>query len=422
MDIRVRKSQVSGVIAVPGSKSHTIRAVAAATMASGKSEIYAPLESEDTRSCLNAAALFGAKIEETPARWRITGTGGSFKNPGHTIDMGNSGTSLRIFSGLAALAGFNVTFDGDASLRTRPMGPLLDALTQLGVKTESRDGKCPVSIHGPLPGGKTSVNGKSSQFLTALLFAAPLAGQETEITVFNLNERPYVEITLGWLDRLGIKYERKADMSWFKIYGGQHYPPFAWTIPADFSTAAFPLGAAVLAGGEIEIRNLDFNDLQGDKAVFDFFEQMGAAIKRGELSTTVRPGKELKGIDVDLNATPDALPLMSAVAACAKGTTRLLNVPQARIKETDRIACMTSELRKMGAKITELEDGMVIEGAKLHGAVVDGHGDHRIVMAMAIAGLAAEGETIVKGAEAAAVTYPDFIDDFISLGADFKII
>ena len=215
---------------------------------------------------------------------------------------------------------------------------------------------------------------------------------------------------------------RNADMSWFKVYGRQHYPRFEWTIPADFSTAAFPLGAAVLAGGEIEIRNLDFSDLQGDKAVFDFFDRMGAEVKRGALSTIVRPGRELNGIDVDLNSTPDALPLMSAVAACAKGTTRLLNVPQARIKETDRIACMTRELRKMGANITELEDGMVIEGTKLHGAVVDGYGDHRIVMAMAIAGLAAEGETIVKGAEAAAVTYPDFIKDFVSLGADFKII
>ncbi len=422
MDIRVKKSQVKGIISVPGSKSHTIRAVAVATMAEGISVIHSPLESEDTRSCLKAAVLFGAKVEETPECWRVTGTGGRFKDPGHTIDMGNSGTSLRIFSGLSALAGFKVTFDGDDSLRTRPMGPLLDALALLGVKTESSDGKCPVSIQGPLPGGKTSVNGKSSQFLTSLLFAAPLAAQDTEISVFNLNERPYVEITLGWLDRLGIKYERSADMSWFKIYGRQHYPHFEWTIPADFSTAAFPLGAAALAGGEIEIRNLDFSDLQGDKAVFDFFDRMGVEVKRGALSTIVRPGRELNGIDADLNATPDALPLMSAVAACGRGTTRLLNVPQARIKETDRIACMTRELRKMGAKITELEDGMVIEGTKLRGAVVDGYGDHRIVMAMAIAGLAAEGETIVKGAEAAAVTYPDFIKDFVSLGAYFKII
>lgn len=422
MDIKVKQSQVKGTISVPGSKSHTIRAVAVATMAEGVSVIHSPLESEDTRSCLKAAVLFGAKVDETPECWRITGAGGSFKDPGHTIDMGNSGTSLRIFSGLSALAGFKVTFDGDDSLRTRPMGPLLDALALLGVKTESRDGKCPVSIHGPLPGGKTSVNGKSSQFLTSLLFAAPLAGQDTEINVFNLNEKPYVEITLGWLDRMGIKYERNAGMSWFKVYGRQHYPHFEWTIPADFSTAAFPLGAAALAGGEIEIRNLDFSDLQGDKAVFDFFDRMGVEVKRGKISTIVRPGKALRGIDVDLNATPDALPLMSAVAACASGTTRLLNVPQARIKETDRIACMTRELRKMGAKITELEDGMVIEGTKLHGAVVDGYGDHRIVMALAVAGLAAEGETVVKGAEAAAVTYPDFIKDFISLGADFKII
>ena len=418
MDIRVKKSQVKGIISVPGSKSHTIRAVAVATMAEGISVIHSPLESEDTRSCLKAAVLFGAKVEETPECWRVTGTGGRFKDPGHTIDMGNSGTSLRIFSGLSALAGFKVTFDGDDSLRTRPMGPLLDALALLGVKTESSDGKCPVSIQGPLPGGKTSVNGKSSQFLTSLLFAAPLAAQDTEISVFNLNERPYVEITLGWLDRLGIKYERSADMSWFKIYGRQHYPHFEWTIPADFSTAAFPLGAAALAGGEIEIRNLDFSDLQGDKAVFDFFDRMGVEVKRGALSTIVRPGRELNGIDVDLNATPDALPAMSVAACFADGETKLVNVPQARLKETDRIAVMAKELTRLGARVKELPDGLVIRGGELSGAAVDGHGDHRIVMALAVAGLAAHGTTVVSTAEAIDVTFPGFIPLMRGLGAD----
>jgi 3-phosphoshikimate 1-carboxyvinyltransferase len=419
MKLLVKKSQLDGVIAVPGSKSHSIRAVAAATMAAGRSTIYAPLESEDTRSCLNAAMKLGIQVKEYANRWEITGTGGKFVNPGNTIDMGNSGTSLRIFSGLCATAGFQVDFDGDSSLRTRPMEPLLSALEMLGVKTSSSNGKCPLSIHGPLRGGKTRVNGKSSQFLTALLFAAPTAENDTEIEVYNLNERPYVEITLGWLDRLGIKYECAADMSWFKIPGRQRFPAFDWTIPADFSTSAFPLAAGAVTGGTVAIRNLDFNDLQGDKAVFDYFKQMGAKINRGENSTEISGGAVLHGINIDLNATPDALPIMAVAGAVAQGTTRLLNVPQARIKETDRIACMTAELRKMGADITELEDGMVINGGKLHCAEVNGHGDHRIVMALAIAGMTADGVTSISTAESAAVTYPDFINDFIRLGADF---
>lgn len=422
MKLIVKKSQVNGVIAVPGSKSHSIRAVAAATMANGRSVIHAPLESEDTRSCLNAAKKLGAKVSENTDRWEITGTGGKFINPGALIDMGNSGTSLRIFSGLCATAGFEVKFDGDSSLRTRPMKSLLEALEMLGVKTTSTAGKCPISVHGPLRGGKASVDGKSSQFVTALLFAAPTAENDTEIEVINLNERPYVEITLGWLDRLGIKYERSADMTRFKIPGRQQFPAFEWTMPADFSTSAFPLAAGTIAGGAVEIRNLDFSDLQGDKDVFDYFERMGANITRGANSTLVKPGAFLQGIDVDLNATPDALPIMAAVGAVAKGTTRLLNVPQARIKETDRIACMTAELRKMGADITELDDGMIIKGGSLHGTEVDGHGDHRIVMALAIAGLVADGETCISTAESAAVTYPDFIKDFTRIGADFTCV
>ncbi|MFA7229862.1 MAG: 3-phosphoshikimate 1-carboxyvinyltransferase, partial [Victivallaceae bacterium] len=340
MKIRVSKSTVGGEIAVPGSKSHTIRGIAAGLMADGVSIIYAPLESEDTLSTLRAAELLGAKVEKSLDCWKISGTGGKLRNPGQVIDMGNSGTGLRIISALAATAGFSVSFDGDASLRTRLMAPVLDALNKLGVKSKSINGKCPLTVQGPLSGGETEVEGKSSQFLTALLFAAPYALQDTEIKVFNLNEKPYVEITHGWLHRLGIEFENTPDMSLYRVKAGQKFNPFEWTIPADFSTAAFPLGAAALAGSGLKIRNLDFSDLQGDKAVFDYFEKMGVCVKRGPEFTEIGSARKLRGIDIDLNATPDALPIMAAVAAIAEGTTRLLNVPQARIKETDRIDCM----------------------------------------------------------------------------------
>jgi 3-phosphoshikimate 1-carboxyvinyltransferase len=299
------------------------------------------------------------------------------------------------------------------------MGQLLNALTQLGVQVESNNGKCPFTLTGPAKAGKVTVDGTSSQFLTALLFLTPQLDGESDIEVVNLNEQPYVEMTLAWLDRLGIKYcMPQGDMTRFVIPGNQQFKPFETIIPADFSTAAFPLGAAAVTGSSLNIRNLDFSDTQGDKAVFEYFELMGTKIDRGHEITTVTGPQRLKGVTIDLNATPDALPIMAVAGALAEGETRLVNVPQARIKETDRIECMTRELRKMGAQVEELADGMVILGGPLHGAEVESYGDHRIGMAMTVAGLAAEGATIVRNIEAATVTYPDFIRDFTMINAD----
>lgn len=420
MKLEVSRSTIKGEISVPGSKSHTIRAVAIATMADGISKICRPLISGDTLSSLNAASAFGASIDKKKDLWTIKGVAGKPAMKNGVIDVGNSGTTLRIFGGLSSISSHKTEFDGDDSLRTRHMAPVLSALEMLGAKTVSKDGKCPLSIQGPIRGGKTAVEGKSSQFLTAILLAVPLIEGDTEISVFNLNEKPYVEITLDWLFKQNIKFEYSKDLLSFKIKGGQAYKPFELTIPADFSTATFPLVAAAVTGGEVVIRNLDFNDRQGDKEVFSYLEKMGMNVKRGFERTVVRSSGQLKGVDLDLNSTPDALPAMAVAACFASGTTRLLNVPQARIKETDRIACMTCELRKMGADIEELPDGMVIRNSKLHGTEVDSYHDHRIAMALAISGLNAEGKTLVKNAESAAVTYPEFIDDFQKLGAIFQ--
>jgi 3-phosphoshikimate 1-carboxyvinyltransferase len=237
-----------------------------------------------------------------------------------------------------------------------------------------------------------------------------------------LNEKPYVEMTLKWLRDEGIQLEYPEDMSHFTLKGRQHYPSFDVTIPADFSTATFPLVAAAATGGDVKILNLDFEDHQGDKAVFDYVAEMGAEITRNDLETIVSAPFPLHGSSFDLNATPDALPAMSVLGALADGETRLLNCPQARIKETDRIECMTRELRKMGANVKELEDGMILRGSQLRGAELESYGDHRIVMALAVAGMTAEGETVINGAEAAAVTYPTFVEDFKKLGVDMELV
>ena len=415
MILQVKKSKLSGRVAVPGSKSHTIRAVAAALLASGKSVLRSPLASADTLSTLNAAAALGAKVEKFADRWEIAGAGGNLRDPGSVIDMGNSGTGLRMLSALCANCGFPVTFDGDASLRTRPMKNLAAALRELGA-TVSAD-FCPLTVQGPLKGGHAEVEAVSSQFLSALLFALPLAPENSELTVTLLNEAPYVGITLDWLERCGVGFSASRDYRHFVIPGRQTYRAFDAAIPADFSTACFPLGAAVATGSKLEIANLDFNDPQGDKAVFDHFAAMGAKIERGSLFTAVSRGDRFTGREIDLNSTPDALPVMAACACFASGTTRLVNVPQARIKETDRIACMTAELRKMGAAVEELPDGMVITGGPLHGAELDSHDDHRIAMALAVAAMGADTPSRILHAESVGVTYPGFVADFVRLGA-----
>jgi len=302
------------------------------------------------------------------------------------------------------------------------MAGLLDPLSQLGAKVESTDGKCPLSVHGPIKGGRAKVDGVTSQFLTSLLFAATALKDDSIFELDYLNEKSYVEITLGWLDFLNIRYEVSPDFLGFKVYGGQTVESFDRVIPADFSTACFQLVAGAIAGGEVGIRNLDFSDLQGDKKVFDFLAEMGADITRDTDLVTVRnPGKLAGGV-FDLNLTPDALPIMAVAGCFAEGETRLVNVPQARFKETDRIAVMAKELGKMGADIAELPDGLVIRQSQLHGATVESHLDHRIAMSLAIAGLRAEGETVINDAEALSVTYPSFIRHFQDMGAKYDEI
>jgi 3-phosphoshikimate 1-carboxyvinyltransferase len=420
MKLRSTKSTLAGDILIPASKSHTIRAVSIAAMAKGVSVLGNPLISADALSSIAGAREMGAEIE-TGKDWVIKGIRGKPAVSCRSIDVGNSGTTLRIQTALCALADHPVRFDGDKSIRTRPMNPLLSALEKLGVTIlESADGKCPFVIQGPIKGGKTTVNGISSQFLTALLIACPLAQEDSEIIVEDLHEKPYVEITLDWLRNMSIKFEQRG-LDWFYIKGRQQYKAFHRVIPADFSSATFAACAAAITSTEVLIKGLDFADRQGDKAVFGFLEKMGTVLKHTSEGVWVKGGK-LKGIDIDMNDTPDALPALAVTGCFASGTTRLLNVAQARMKECDRIEASTLELSKMGARIEELKDGMVIYQSKLQGTNVHGYDDHRMVMALAIAGLAATGETIIDTAEAVDVTYPTFIRDMRKIGASINLL
>ena len=413
-------AQLSGCIAVPGSKSHTIRGVIAALLSKGTSEIYAPLYSADTQSALNAAKQLGAKVEETQNVWKITGCGKDFAKQNEVIDLGNSGTTMRIITAVSALGEHKIAFDGDSSLRTRIMAGELSALTDLGATCSSNNGFAPLSVQGPLLGGSTKVDGTTSQYLTALLMALVMAEKDTSLTLDFLNEADYVRITIDWLKRCGITVKYTDDLLNFEIPGNQQYQAFSRVIPADFSTAAFPLAAGLIAGKEVRIANLDFDDLQGDKKVFDYVKCMNGNVTFINQEVIVTKSNLVGGV-FDLNATPDALPIMAVLGCYAKGDTHLINVPQARFKECDRIACMTKQLRNMGANIEELEDGMIIHGGQtLHGALTDSYGDHRIAMALTVAALGAEGNTFIKDGQCCQVTYPAFVEDFGRLGVSIK--
>jgi len=414
---------LKGTVAIPGSKSHTIRAVAIASLAEGQSLIQRPLSSSDTLSAVACYRALGADIDTSePQLWKVTGTGGETKVPNDIIDVGNSGTTLRIAIGSAALAppGRGTMFTGDEQIQARLIEPLMNSLNELGAKCRSlkNNGKAPVEITGRLKGGKTSIAAVTSQYLSSLLLCTPLAPADTEIDVTLLNEPGYVQMTLDWLDKQQIEYENHQ-MKKFNVKGNQKYKAFDLPVAADFSSATFFLCAAALLADEVTLLGLDFSDSQPDKAVVDYLKAMGADIEIGPDSVKIR-ASQLKGTEIDMNATPDALPAMSATAAFAEGETRLVNVPQARNKETDRIACMATELQKMNVDVEELPDGIIIRHSRPVPADLHGWADHRIVMALSLVAMALDGKCVIDTAEAMDVTFPSFVELMTSLGARMK--
>ena len=429
MNIRITPHKFSGVVKIPASKSHTIRQLLIASLADGVSEIKYPLDSLDARSCVSVCKTFGAEITEDCeggklTGWKVVGNNG-FKNKKiqsqRNIDVGNSGTTLYLALAVAGLQSEPVEFTGDEQIQKRSAAPLLDALAGLGVKCKSNNGCAPITIKGPITGGKVSLSCPTSQYLSALLLASPLApsGAVTEIDVPLLNEKPYIEMTLSYLKTHGIPFEADSDFSRFVIPGGSSWKAFSSSVPGDFSSAAFPAAAAAITGGPVTLLGLDPKDTQGDKFVFEMLKSMGCEVKwgkndeNGDFLTVSRNGP-LHGGTFDLNETPDLLPAAAVIAAYAEGDTALVNVAHARIKETDRIAVMTAELAKLGVNCMERPDGLIIHGKGALSPtektpVIEGHGDHRIVMAFAAAALGSPVPIEITTAESASVTYPEFL-------------
>jgi len=394
--------------------------VTLSTLAHGKSTIRHPLVSSDCLAAVGAGRLFGAKIDIGDS-WEVEGVGGRPHIPENVVDVKNSGTTLNFFMGTAALAEGTTVLTGDEQIVRRPVAPLIDALRGLGAEAYStrNNGLPPVVVKGRIRGGKTRFRGIVSQYASSLLIHCPLIEKDSELEVYDVHEKPYIQMTLGWLDKQGIRYEASEDLTHFKIYGGQSYHGQNVTVPGDFSSATFFLVAGAIINGDITLLGLDMKDLQGDKQVVSYLKEMGAEIHSERGGIRIRGGS-LKGVELDLGDTPDALPAMAVAGCFARGKTVIRNVANARLKETDRISVMAKELGRLGARVEELPDGLMIHESSLRGCPVKGHGDHRVVMALAVAGLAIPDRTEVDTAESVQVTFPNFVELMQTVGAKIQ--
>jgi 3-phosphoshikimate 1-carboxyvinyltransferase len=404
---------LKGKVSPPPSKSHTHRAIFLASMAKGRSTISNALISEDTLATIRASEAMGAQFQHHNSNIIIDG--GNLSAPSEIVDAMNSGTTMRIFSGLASMFDVPVRITGDESLQKRPMGPLLDALTQMGVKCSSNDGKPPVEIKGGNNGGTVHINGSiSSQFITSLLLVSPMLSNDSEIVIDGkMVSEPYLDVTTSMMRRFGataIKNEQK-----FNIKGNTGYIPYDYKVPADFSSAAFPLVAGAL-GGSVTVVGLDLEDPQGDRKIIEVLRDAGADISVKGDSITVEKG-ELCGMDLDIGDVPDLFPILAVLFSTANGTTRLYGAPQLKFKESDRIKTTVAMLTAIGADIEGTDDGCIIKGKKeLLGGHINNEGDHRIMMAAAIASLICKNPVTMDNAECCSVSYPSFIKDIRSLG------
>jgi 3-phosphoshikimate 1-carboxyvinyltransferase len=421
---RITPSKLKGSLSIPSSKSHTLRAILFALMGKGTSIIHSPLPSPDAAAMCAAICQLGAKLKAYPDRLEIEGVGGHLKTAEDVIQCGNSGQVLRFIGALAALSPGYTILTGDHSIRhNRPVLPLLRALEELSVFAVSArlDGHAPIIVRGPMAPGITHLSGEDSQPVSGLLIATAFAEGRSEVHVSNPGEKPWIDLTLHWFDKLGIAYENHH-YERYVMPGRSSYEGFEVTIPGDFSSAAYPIAAALITDSELTLLNIDMEDIQGDKKLIEILQKMGAKIEIDpkQRSLTVKKGSVLKGQTIDINDFIDAITILSVIGCFAEGETRIINGSIARKKECDRIHAIATELKKMGGDIEEREDGLVIRNSSLKGTALKTHRDHRMVMSLSVAALGARGESLIEGAEAAKKTYPNFLKQFAELGAQME--
>lgn len=418
--VRPQRS-IKASITVPGSKSLTQRALVTSALADGESIIRGALISEDTNFLIEALRSLGTEITVEAEDVVINGTGGLIKIPKKPLYMGNNGTGIRFLTAVSALGGGRVVLTGSQRMEQRPIQDLLDVLNKLGAETISINGTgCPpvkvMSPSGTLPGGPVTIAGSSSsQFISAILLVAPYARRRVILEIEGeMVSTPYVFMTLKVMNDFGISVLCK-DYRIFDVPQGR-YISRVYTVEGDASNASYFWAAAAVTGGRVCVENVFADTIQGDAAFLNILEKMGCRVEKGDDGITVFGPERLQGVTVDMNKWPDIVPTLAVVAAQAETETVIKNVAHLRIKETDRIRAVATELRKIGAQVEELPDGLVIRKGGPCGGVIETYNDHRIAMSFAVAGLVTP-DISIAGEECVAKSFPNFWETFDHLYA-----
>lgn len=402
----IKPSKVSGIINAPASKSVAQRAIAIASLAGGRSEVFYPGHSDDVLAAIRVCRSMGVEINEQANALVIEG---GIKVPLSILNCGESGLGVRMFSAIAATLGHPVTLTGEGTLLNRPMEILGNSLGAMGVDCSTHSGYLPLTVNGPFPGGEVWIDGSfSSQALTGILIAAPMAAEDTIIHVNNLQSKPYIDLTIQVMSNFGVQV-RNEGYEVFRVSRSQQYIPGRFDVEGDWSGASFMLVAGAIAGN-VGVRNLLPVSPQADKSILDALGRAGASIFIGKEIIEVS-SKELQAFQFDATDSPDLFPPLVALALYCSGESRIRGVHRLKGKESDRAETLVKEFSKLGARMGIQDDEMFIEGTGIEGGKVDSHNDHRIAMACAVAALGTRGEVEINGAEAVAKSYPEFFED-----------
>lgn len=416
-DIVFRGGRAEGKVSPPPSKSHTHRAIIMSALSEGRCEVSSPLISFDTRATMDAVRAMGAVVTEREGS--VTVECESIHAPDRTIDVMNSGTTMRLMTGISSLFSEKVVLTGDSSIQKRPMGPLLDSLSAAGVECSSNGGKPPVEVRGPITGSELVIDGGvSSQFVSSLIMSSPLTGRPTDVRITgHLVSKPYIDITTSMMGKFGVEVKEEGNVFHAEP---QHYRPTDYRVPADFSSSAFPLVAGGIAG-RVTARGMDMSDPQGDRKIIDVLKEAGCDVEVSGDEVTCSNTGRLEGAEIDMGDIPDLFPVVAVLLSTAKGRSRLYGAPHLRFKESDRIALTENMLRTLGADIRGTEDGCVIEGVeRLHGGRIEHNGDHRMMMAAAVASLVSDGPVSMENDACWNVSYPGFPEQMRSIGMDIE--
>ena len=422
MNCKVEKSKIKGEINCPSNKSYTHRGIFLASLAGNNSKVENALLSADTKATIEACEKFGAVIEVNDSDIIVKKSIKIGTNVPE-INTENSGTTIRIAVGIASLFSEEITLTGDASLQKRPMQPLLDALSSIGAKCSSTNGNPPIKIKGSIIGGDISIPGNlSSQFISSLLISAPLTKNGINLTIEgDLVSKPYLDATIATMKKFGVSVKTLIPYKKYNITP-QIYKNTIFSVPIDFSSLALLLSFTVLNGEDVVIKGSMGNLPQGDEAFIEFLEQLGVSVTINDNEIKIKSPEKLKGGKFDLRNSPDLLPPLAILSLISSKPIEIVNVKHARLKETDRIAILARELPKIGIKVDEKEDGLILESSdSLTGAKLDSENDHRLFMAFCIAGTYI-GNCIVTDSKSVEVSYPNFIEEMNRLGAKIERI